>query len=72
VTGRGIFFVRRSEGDDTEILFHDFASGRDGVVATVQNFLGPGLSVSPDGERVIFSKIDEYDCNIVVGENLLE
>jgi Tol biopolymer transport system component len=70
VSSDGIFYVRNSEAGP-EIAFHELESGTTVSVASVPEFMGPGLTLSPDGERILFAQIDRHECDVMVGEGLL-
>jgi Tol biopolymer transport system component len=66
----GIYFVRNSEVGP-EIAYRELDSGVTISVASVPDFMGPGLALSPDGERILFAQIDRHECDVMVGEGLL-
>ncbi len=66
----GVFFVRNTDAGP-EIAFYGLDSGVMTSVAPVPDFMGPGLSLSPDGERILFAQIDRHECDVMVGEGLL-
>lgn len=70
VTPTGVFFVR-SAASGPEIASYDFASGKTSLIAPVRDFVPQGLTVSPDGRRVLYARIDRYECDVMIGEGLL-
>jgi Tol biopolymer transport system component len=66
----GVFFVRNTD-TGPEIVFHELGSGTTASIASVPEFMGPGLTLSPDGERILFAQIDRHECDVMVAEGLL-
>ena len=64
VTGAGLYFVRRS-GDGTTIAFHNFATGSSRAVASIPNIASPSLEVSPDGQRLLYARIEQSNSDLI-------
>jgi hypothetical protein len=64
VTGEGLYFVRRG-GDGTTIAFHDFETGSNRTVASILNIASPSLDVSPDGQRLLYARIEQSNSDLI-------
>jgi Tol biopolymer transport system component len=64
VTGDGLYFVRRGEGGTT-IAFHDFATRASRTVASIPNIASPSLEVSPDGQRLLYARIEQSNSDLI-------
>ena len=64
VTEGGLYFVRRG-GDGTTIAFHDFATGSSWTVASIPNIASPSLEVSPDGQRLLYARIEQSNSDLI-------
>ncbi len=70
VTSAGVYYMRSSESE-IELAFHDFGSGTTSSIAPLPDFIPQGLTVSPDGRRILFAQIDRYECDVMIGDGLL-
>jgi hypothetical protein len=61
----------RSNGSETELAHYDFDSGTTSVVAPTPEFIPQGLTVSPDGQRILFAQVDRHECDVMIGDGLL-
>jgi hypothetical protein len=71
VADRGIYFLDLAT-PETLIRFLDFGTGRVNEIGAVHNnvvFGSPGLSVSKDGRRIVWSQIDHTDSDLVLIDN---
>ena len=64
----GIYYVARTALSDCEIRFFDVATKADTVVVANQPIPegDPALSVSADGGRLVFARIDDFENDIVL------
>jgi Tol biopolymer transport system component len=69
-TSDGVYYVR-SNASETELAFYDFDSGTTSTIAAVPEFIPQGLTVSPDGQRILFAQIDRHECDVMIGDGLL-
>ncbi|MBI4904168.1 MAG: PD40 domain-containing protein [Acidobacteria bacterium] len=68
LTRNGIYYVPQPGPDGaTTLRFFDFDSRRHQVVAQVSKS-GAGLSVSPDGQTVLFTRIDREGSDLMMAE----
>jgi hypothetical protein len=51
------------------IRFLDFASGKISEVLSGNDEQDLGLAVSADGRRVLFSKVDQFESDLMMVEN---
>lgn len=65
--------VRRAATPGPAIEFFDFASGRLKRLASLEKEQAApgagGSSISPDGQWIIYSRVDEVDNDIMLVEN---
>ena len=60
----------RGEGNQTALCsFLDFATGKTTEVLSGGERQELGLDVSPDGKRILFSKVDQFDSDLMLIEN---
>jgi Tol biopolymer transport system component/DNA-binding winged helix-turn-helix (wHTH) protein len=64
VTAEGLYFVHRAEGDP-QVVFRSFESDTERVVATIPNIASPSLEVSPDGERLLYARIEGTNSDLI-------
>jgi Tol biopolymer transport system component/DNA-binding winged helix-turn-helix (wHTH) protein len=64
VTAEGLYFIRRTD-NDPRIIFRDHSSGATRVVASIPNIASPSLEVSPDGERLLYARIEEGNSDLI-------
>jgi Tol biopolymer transport system component len=68
LTNQGVYFA----SSDSVIEFFNFATGRAAPVATTEKRLArgvPGLSVSPDGRRLLYTQIEQQGSDLMLMEN---
>jgi hypothetical protein len=64
VTAEGLYFVRRTEGGP-RVAFRRFRSGKTRTVAVLPSITGPSLAVSPDGERLLYARIEGANSDLI-------
>jgi Tol biopolymer transport system component/DNA-binding winged helix-turn-helix (wHTH) protein len=69
-TDVGVFYMR-SNGSEIELAFHDLDSGATSAIALVPDFIPQGLTVSPNGRRILFAQIDRHECDVMIGDGLM-
>ena len=70
---QGICFLDRNVASHPAIKFFDFTNAKTSVIAALEkepNIGGPGgLAVSPDGRWILYKRVDQIDCEIMLVEN---
>jgi Tol biopolymer transport system component len=68
---RGIYYVACDEGSDPRLRFMDRQTGRDRVLGKLEKLaLGmPGLTVSPDGSTILYSRLSHISADLMLIEN---
>src|SRR5262249_54484770 len=56
VKQRGIYYAGQPERKETQFLFFDIASGKTKRVATIQDIVYSGFSVSPDEQWILYTQ----------------
>jgi Tol biopolymer transport system component len=72
VTNEGLYFAGADSSARSAINFFNFSTGKVALVMALEKgrpLGGPGLSVSPDGRRLLFSQIDRRGSDIMLLEN---
>ncbi|HEU0185747.1 MAG TPA: winged helix-turn-helix domain-containing protein [Blastocatellia bacterium] len=72
VTPQGIWFVTSEAAKRPLIEFYSFGAGRVTIAATLEKPLPPGISgltISPDGRRLIWTQMDQVNSDITLAEN---
>jgi serine/threonine protein kinase len=80
VRERGIFYIDRSSGEgaiytvdrpsgETRLQYFDFATGRSRTVARNLGYVGVGLTVSPDGRTILYTRMDVSVDDLMLVEN---
>jgi Tol biopolymer transport system component len=64
VTADGLYFIRRTKGGP-RVAYREFGSGETRVVASIPSITGPSLEVSPDGERLLYARIEEANSDLI-------
>lgn len=67
VTAEGLYFIRRTEADP-QIVFRPFGADNERVLATIPNIANPSLEVSPDGERLLYARIEHTNSDLIAAE----
>jgi Tol biopolymer transport system component/DNA-binding winged helix-turn-helix (wHTH) protein len=70
VTTDGLYLLRMTD-DVLEIAYRDFSTGRTHSIAPVPHFIPQGLTVSPDGQRILYAQTDRQECDVMIGDGLL-
>jgi dipeptidyl aminopeptidase/acylaminoacyl peptidase len=68
----GIYFIPEADQDGRFFLQHlDFASGEVKTIAPIRTEYYPyhGLSVSPDGQWILYSQVDRIESDLMLMEN---
>ncbi len=68
VSADGIYFTPGSDGTRNEIRFFDFRSGKVRVVTRVDRPLNQGLTISPDGRVLVYSKPEPPESDLMIME----
>jgi Tol biopolymer transport system component/DNA-binding winged helix-turn-helix (wHTH) protein len=72
VTPQGIWFVTAEAAKRPLIEFYRFGAGRVTIAATLDNPPPPGfsgLTISPDGRRLLWTQMDQVNSDITLAEN---
>ena len=64
VTAERLYFIRRTD-DGPRIVFRGVGSGETRTVASIPNIASPSLEVSPDGERVLYARIEGTNSDLI-------
>ena len=67
VTATGVCFVEHTE-DGTAFARWDRASNQVFKIVEVDSLVGQGLTVSPDGRWLAYSRVDKAECDILAAE----
>ena len=67
VTTRGIYYLAATGKLSIRLL--DFRTGKTTEVLSSDDVQELGLALSPDGRRILFSKVDQYDSDLMLVEN---
>jgi Tol biopolymer transport system component/DNA-binding winged helix-turn-helix (wHTH) protein len=70
VTLEGLYLLTFTESG-LGIGYRDFTTGRTRSIAPVPNFMPHGLTVSPDGIRILYAQTDRQECDVMIGDGLL-
>lgn len=66
----GIYYIgRRNEKGQYPLEFFRFSSQKSDVITNIDGHVSMGLSVSPDGGTVLFTKAVAYGTNLMMIEN---
>ncbi len=68
VIERGIYYIDRP-ADEARLQFFDFATGRSATVARNLGRVSFGLSASPDGRTILYSRVDSRVDDLMLVEN---
>ena len=68
VLDRGIYYIDRPSGE-ARLQFFDFATGRSTTVARNLGDLRLGLTASPDGRTILYSRVDSSVDDLMPVEN---
>jgi hypothetical protein len=65
----GIYFASRPDQDGTPFLFYEFVSGKTKPITTLRNMVGPGFTVSPDEQRILYIQVGDWRSDLMLVEN---
>ena len=68
VCGKGIYYIDQPTGE-TRLQFYDVGTGRTTTVARNLGEVGQGLTVSPDGRTILYTRFDASANNLMLVEN---
>ena len=68
VLERGIYYIDRASGE-ARLQFFEFATGRSTTVARNLGDLRLGLTASPDGRTILYSRVDSSVDDLMLVEN---
>ena len=68
VADQGIYFISREAAART-LRFFRFATGETKEIARIGAPTSLGLSVSPDGQSLIYTQVDQIGGDLILGEN---
>ena len=69
VTKDGIGFVGTGEGGKPSMQFYAFATGNIRTIIDLENSLYRGVSISPDGQSILYSQRNKGDSDLMLVEN---
>ena len=64
---KGLYYL--AVGPKVSIRFLDFATGKSSEVLSGNDEQDLGLAVSVDGRRILFSKVDQFESDLMLVEN---
>ena len=68
LVGRGAYYIDRADGQ-TRLRYLDIRSGRTATVAGNLGDVSSGLSVSPDGRPILYSRLDSAADDLMLVPN---
>jgi Tol biopolymer transport system component len=68
LAGGGAYYIDRHEGE-TRLRYLDLGSGRSTTVAGNLGEVSAGLTVSPDGRTILFTRVDSSADDLVLVED---
>ena len=68
VIEKGIYYIDRPSGE-AQLQFFDFATGRSTTVARNLGDVTLGLTASPDGRTILYSRVDSRVDDLMLVEN---
>jgi Tol biopolymer transport system component len=71
VVEAGIWYMTTSPSlrDGSQLRFYDFASKTARTVYRIEHPVGPGLTLAPDGRRILFTQQDRRGSDLMLVEN---
>ncbi len=70
VRAEGIYYMSWSSEDGASRLqFHAFSDGKSRELAKFEGGIDEGLGVSPDGKRILFSRLDTASADLMLVDN---
>jgi Tol biopolymer transport system component len=68
VLERGVYYIDRPSGE-ARLQFFDFATGRSTIIARNLGLISVGLTASPDGRTILYSRVDSSVDDLMLVEN---
>jgi eukaryotic-like serine/threonine-protein kinase len=68
VLEKGAYYINRV-GAETRLQYLDFATGKSATVAHNLGEISSGLTVSPDGKTILFTRVDSSADDLMLVEN---
>ena len=68
VLEKGIYYIDRPSGE-SRLQFFEFATGKSTTVARNLGDVGLGLTTSPDGRTILYSRVDSSVDDLMLVEN---
>ena len=68
VVDKGIYYIDQPS-DETRLRFYDPATGRSTTLAQNLGDIGQGLTISPDGHTILYSRMDSPGNDLMLVEN---
>jgi Tol biopolymer transport system component len=66
--GNGVYLIDRL-GSETRLQYFNFDTGKSATVARNLGDVSSGLTVSPDGRTILFTRVDAYADDLMLVEN---
>jgi hypothetical protein len=66
--GQGAYLIDR-QGNETRLQFFNFVTGKTTTVARNLGDVSSGLTVTPDGRTILFTRVDAYADDLMLVEN---
>jgi Tol biopolymer transport system component/DNA-binding winged helix-turn-helix (wHTH) protein len=70
VSANRIYYLSRLDNGESQLAATDLTSGETTWIAHLDQHARAGLSVSPDGERLYYSRTDRRESDVMVARNL--
>lgn len=68
VLGRGVYYIARV-GTEPRILYYDSSTRKTTTIARGIGEVGSGLTVSPDGKTILYTRMDGSADDLMLVEN---
>ena len=68
IVGRGIYYISQASGEN-RLEFFSFDASKSTVVARNLGKVGSGLTASPDGRTILYSRLDSSVDDLMLVEN---
>ncbi len=65
---KGVYYIDRL-GDETRLQYLNFVTGKSTTVARNLGEVGAGLTASPDGKTILFTRVDSSGDDLMLVEN---
>jgi Tol biopolymer transport system component len=67
---RGIYFLSTPDKHNrSDVRFYDFATSKIRKLLTIEGELGYSISVSPDGQTIVYTQFDGVGSDLMLVEN---